>query len=120
MRFYLFTGVKLSNFINDHDIVYNVKTLRKNFDLLHLFAFAMQKRQLLNHLKPPTLSAFEMVKGVIDRRNTCIHPQNLEELKEHVENCEKYIENYPQLREKYKYEIFTIEHYSDFVKSAPL
>jgi hypothetical protein len=79
---------KLSEFIEKYNIEYNSKTLGNNFD------------------------------EIINSRNVCIHPCNLQELLENVKKCKKYIEEYPNLEKKFKYEIFTIQHYNEFLESV--
>jgi peptidoglycan hydrolase CwlO-like protein len=74
----------LEDFIEKNNIEYNKKTLGKKFD------------------------------KIIASRNECIYPSTLGDLTNEVEKCKQYIEEYPQLKTEFKYEVFTIEHYDDF------
>jgi hypothetical protein len=76
----------LEGFIEENHIEYNKKKLAKEFD------------------------------KIIASRNECIYPSSLGDLANEVEKCKKYIEEYPQLKTEFKYEVFTIEHYDDFMK----
>lgn len=53
---------------------------------------------------------------MISERNVCIHPINLDELKEHVEKCIGYFNQFPELQDKYKTELFVVQNYDNFVK----
>jgi hypothetical protein len=76
---------KLEELIDENNFKYNEKILGREFD------------------------------KIITLRNKCIHPCNLDELQNKVEECKRYIEDYPELINNFEYEIFTIKHYNEFI-----
>jgi hypothetical protein len=80
-----------------------------NLDLLEDF---IEKKNIENNKK---ILGKEFDK-IITSRNKCIHPSDLEELANEVEKCKQYIKEYPQLTIEFKYEVFIIEHYDDFIE----
>jgi hypothetical protein len=79
---------KLKSFIKRHDMVYDAKKLGNKLD------------------------------SIITNRNRCVHPCGMETLVVDVEKCQKYISMFPEINEKFEFEVFTIHHYNEFTANV--
>jgi hypothetical protein len=79
---------KLKSFIKRHDMVFDAKKLGNKLD------------------------------SIITNRNRCVHPCGMETLVVDVEKCQKYISMFPEINEKFEFEVFTIHHYNEFTANV--